>query len=242
MNAKEETLLEAGLNHNEAKIYISLLETGITTAGNIAKNTKLHRTNTYDSLKKLIEKGLVSYIKQDNSTLYEATNPQALLRLIKEKENRVKATLPQLLMLKKLSGTEGEANIYKGIPAFMSILYDLLAYKDEIRAYGIPKLAPQLMKTRIPHFHKDRISKKIGMKHIYNHNARERIEYLNTLPYTEAKHLPEIFYSEASTVVCGDEVIITLWTKKDILSIRIKSSQIAESYKKYFELLWKGAK
>lgn len=69
------------------------------------------------------------------------------------------------------------------------MLDGFLKYNEPILVYGIPKEAPEKMKTFIPHFHNRRIPQKIVMKHIYNHNAQERIKYLNTLPYTEARYL-----------------------------------------------------
>jgi len=237
----EETLIDIGLSPNEAKIYLSLLSIGISTVTSISDDSKLHRANVYDSLKKLIDKGLVSHIKRDNSTYYEATNPQSLLRLIKEKENKIIGILPQLLLSKKLATSKGEANVYEGISALMNMLYELLNYDEEILVYGIPRNAPELMNTKIPHFHVERLKRKISMKHIYNHDAGDRIKILNEMPLTFAKYLPEKFESQVSTNVCGEEVIIVLWSKP-VISVRIKSKLIADSYKKYFSLLWKAAK
>ena len=96
------------------------------------------------------------------------------------------------------------------------------------------------MKARLSHFHGKRIPLKIPMKHIYNHNAQERIAYLNTLAFTEARYLPAKFDSQVSTTVCGDEVVLSVWISPPIL-IRIKDKRIADSYKKYFDLLWNAA-
>ncbi|MBU0471901.1 MAG: helix-turn-helix domain-containing protein [Nanoarchaeota archaeon] len=237
----EDILTDLGLSTNEAKIYTSLLSLGLTTITSIAHESKLHRSNVYDSIKKLVEKGLVAYIIKDNVTYYEATDPQALLRILKEKENRLKAVLPQLMLSKKLAQSKGEAHIYEGVPAFTRLLYEFLQYKDPILAYGIPPIAPELMKTKIMHFHKERMALKIPMKHIYNHNAQERIVFLNKMKLTYARYLPESFDSQVSTNICGEEVLLTLWIKP-VLTIQIKNKLVADSYKKYFDLLWAAAK
>lgn len=237
----EDILTEFGLSNNEAKIYISLLGLGLSTITKIASDCKLHRSNVYDSIKKLIDKGLVSYIQRDNVTLYEAADPHVLIRVAKEKENRLKSILPQLLLSKKLAASKGEAYIFEGVSSFMNILYGFLKYNDPILAFGIPRQVPEILKTKIPHFHRERLKLKIPMKHIYNHNAKERIAFLNKMKYTHARYLPESFDSQVSTNVCGDEVIFTLWTET-ILSIQVKNKLIADSYKKYFSLLWEVAK
>lgn len=79
------------------------------------------------------------------------------------------------------------------------------------------------------------------MKHIYNVDAKERIDYLNSLPYTEARYLPQEYSSPVATEVCGDHVNLILWDK-DAIVIQIESKEIAKAYKKYFYLLWDLAK
>ncbi len=85
----DETILtEIGLSANESKLYLALLEAGISTAGEIAKKSHVHRTNTYDSLQRLVEKGLVNYIERDQTKYYEAAPPKDILRYVKEKEEK----------------------------------------------------------------------------------------------------------------------------------------------------------
>lgn len=237
----EEVLEEIGLSKNEAKVYICLLNIGMTSITHIADESKLHRANVYDSIKKLISKGLVAHVQKEDVTLYEATDPHALMRIIKEKEIRLKAILPQLVMSKQYAASKGEAHIYEGAAAFVRILYGFLEYNEPILAYGIPKIAPEMMKTMIPHFHTERIAKKILMKHIYNHNAMSRIALLKRMEFTSARYLPESFDSQVSTNICGDQVVLVLWIKP-VMVIQIKNKAIAESYKQYFSLLWESAK
>ena len=62
-----EYLEELGLTNAEAKIYIALLELGSSQAGKITEKTGIHRRTVYDAIERLIEKGLISYIKQNNN-------------------------------------------------------------------------------------------------------------------------------------------------------------------------------
>ena len=56
---KEEILTGLGMALNEARVYLSLTETGLATATKIADHSGIHRVNVYDSVNKLKEKGLV---------------------------------------------------------------------------------------------------------------------------------------------------------------------------------------
>ena len=238
---KEDVLEELGLSKNEVKVYLTLLELGSATSWEISKRIKIHRTNTYDALNRLVKKGLVSYISKDDKKLYEILDPTQLKNVLREKEIALEKVLPEFLMAKKLAGEQSEAVVLEGLHSFQRILLSWLDFNESILVYGIPKNAPEMMKNFIPHFHEIRIKKKIEMKHIYNFNAMERINYLNTLPLTEAKYLPQQYYSTVSTNICGDEVALVLWNETPI-TIRIKNKQVADSYKNYFEALWQGAK
>jgi sugar-specific transcriptional regulator TrmB len=238
----EEALEKIGLNRNEAKVYLALLELGPSSIGDISSEANIHRTNAYDSLKRLLEKGLVSYTTKDKDIkVFEAGSPDNLIKLINEKRIILESILPSLKIKNEMTSRKSHACIHEGITAFTRILEHFLDYKEPILVYGIPKKAPEMMKHFIPGFHKRRIPKKIRMLHIYNQNAEDRIKFLNSLPYTEARYLPQQFDSEVSTNICGDEVVMVIWSEP-VITIQIRNPAVAHSYKRYFEVLWKAAK
>jgi HTH-type transcriptional regulator, sugar sensing transcriptional regulator len=241
METQENVLIELGLSNNEAKVYITLLELGCTTVTNISRKSKIHRTNVYDSLERLHEKGIVAYLIKENAKYFQATDPDFLMNLLKEKEHRLLSIIPQLKVLDQFSEEKGDACIYKGTKAFKNILYSYLKYSDSIMTFGIPKNAVELIGPWVNIFHKERISRKIDMRHIYNENAKERIKYLNSLPYTHGRYLPGKFNSPVSTNICGDEISLVLWSKNPLI-ISIKNKEISDSYKRYFNLLWSISK
>jgi hypothetical protein len=79
------------------------------------------------------------------------------------------------------------------------------------------------------------------MRHIYNQEAKERMDVLNKMKFTEAKHLAGKYDADAPTNICGDTVIFFVFSEP-VSVIKIKSKKIADTYKKYFELLWQHAK
>jgi sugar-specific transcriptional regulator TrmB len=62
----QKFLEEAGLTPIEVRIYLVLLEKGSIRAGEITRHTGIHRRNVYDAIERLVQKGLVSYIKTNN--------------------------------------------------------------------------------------------------------------------------------------------------------------------------------
>ena len=242
INTHQKILEEIGLNRNEVKVYLSLLNLGKATVSPIAKESKIHRANVYESLKKLLlEKGLITEINKENTKICMANNPKTLLNIVKEKELSLQQIMPQLIMRKNLSNKTTTTEVIEGITSFIGLLHNLIEYKEDILAFGIPKKAPEMMKYSINQFHNKRIEQKINMYHIYNENAKKRIKILNKMPKTMAKYLPAEFNSNVTTVVCGSEVIFVSW-EEPVSSVRINSPSFAKAYRNYFSLLWKTAK
>ena len=66
----------------------------------------LHRAVVYDLLERLIEKGLASFAIKGKKKYFEATNPQRLLEIEKEREEKIKQIMPHLMELSKFTSKE----------------------------------------------------------------------------------------------------------------------------------------
>src|SRR3989338_3436769 len=77
----------------------------------------------------------------------------------------------------------------------------------------------------------------IMQKHLYDEDAKDRIKFLNELKFTQAKYLPGAVNSPSTTTIYGDKVSFFIWSDP-VLSILIESKRMAESYRKYFQILW----
>jgi sugar-specific transcriptional regulator TrmB len=240
-NETEEALEGIGLSKNEVKVYLALLDLGHSTAGSISEMAKIHRTNVYDALERLIEKGLVTYIIEEKTRFFDAVNPNRLYDILKEREVKLKGILPQLLLTRKFAKEHGKVNVYEGVNVFYSILETFLTLKEPIYSVGIPPEAPKMMGPIINEFHKKRIKSKIHMYHIYNDDARERCLEINKLKFTEARSLPNVFASPMSINICKDHVVLVPWTHHALI-IKIKNSEIADAFHQYFKILWNTAK
>jgi predicted transcriptional regulator len=237
----EEVLREIGFSMNEAKVYIALLELGSSTAGGIAKKSKVHRTNVYDALEGLTKKGAAAHFLKNGVKYYEATDPDNLMNLLKEKEWALQSIMPQLKLMHQFVNIKTDAYVYEGIKPVKEILNEFLNKKEPIMVFGVPSHAPEKFEPFLSLYHKKRANAKIPMRHIYNFGGQERVKELNKMKYTEARYFPKEFVTPASTHVCGDEVVFIIW-EDPILVIQIKNQDMADSYKKYFELLWSMSK
>ena len=114
--------LQQALPRNEADIYIALLRLGLATVSMLAKETGMHRTNIYDILEKLKEKGLVGVVMQKNVKYYDATSPEKLLDYLDERKESIGEIIPELINLTKLPKQAAVVEVLKGIEGVKTAL------------------------------------------------------------------------------------------------------------------------
>jgi sugar-specific transcriptional regulator TrmB len=235
MKMNEKLLEQAGMTSSEAKIYLALLELGSSLAGAITRKTGLHRRSVYDAIERLIQKGLVSYIKKNNRKYFEAATPQRLLENIKEKEDNVKEILPELEAKYKFVQEKAETVFYRGKQALKTVFDDQIKEGKEILIFGAASNADEIIKYYFPRYDRERIAKKIKIKAIFNEKLKKKPAL------AEIKYLPKEYRTHTATNIYGNKVAIILWSEEPF-AILINQKEIADSYRNYFELMWKIAK
>jgi HTH-type transcriptional regulator, sugar sensing transcriptional regulator len=236
---KIETLEKAGLTKNESKVYYALLEMGPRTAATIARRTGLHRRLVYDITERLIKKGLISYIIENKRKVFQAANPKRFLEIIEDEKNSINEIMPFMTNLfnQEKSKPTQETKFFKDINGIKSILEDQIDAKKEIFIIGASETAYDLMDIYFHWYDKKRVKAKIKTKMIFN-KAKKKIKK----PLAEIKYLPEKYSSNMAINIYGDKVAIILWKKEKPIAILIKDFEIAEAYKKHFDMMWGIAK
>ena len=231
-----EELIEFGLTKNEAKIYLSLIDLGPSLAGVISRKTGVHRRSVYDAIERLIEKGLIGYITNNNRKYFQAVNPRKLLDLIKEKEELINKILPDLEKKYNFIKEKQETLFFRGKQGIKSIFEDQINEAKEILIFGASKGVSEVLKYYLPIYNKRRINKKIKIKIIYDIKSKSKH---SKIPLSEIRYLP--YKSYATTNIYANKVAIILW-QENPLAILINDKKIAQSYREYFNLMWKTAK
>ena len=235
----KESLREAGLTENEAKIYSTLIEFGPSHAGLISRKSGLHRRVVYDTTEMLIKKGIIGYIIQNNTKLFQASNPERILELLKEKENSIQEIIPEMLEFYNQTKEKEETLFFKGKQGLKSVFEDQIAEGEEILIINTNNLAYEMFEIYFHWFDKRRKEKKIPAKIIF---SEERRNAKLKVPLSEIRYLPNSYDNPAAINIYGDKVAIIHWSKDNPFAIVIKNKGIAEGYRKYFELMWKTAK
>ena len=237
----EESLVNAGLSKIEVDSYLAILTNGPISAGKVAKITHNYRANVYQSIERLKSKGFISEIQGRKSKLFEALSPNHILNEFDKKKEALAQIIPALSQMKSTSIETTSMRIIEGVNGWRHLLDEFIEIGKERVVYGIPKEV-KMLEEFFKEYHKKRAQKKIALRHLFNHDAKERIKITNKLPYTQSRYLPKELDQPVSTSICSSLVALTVYQGKNILTIVIENQIIADAYRKYFEYLWKKAK
>jgi len=240
----EDTLREAGLSTNESKVYETLLKLKEADVENIAAKSKVHRRNVYDSLAKLLEKGLVSEVFIHKKKYYRAINPIRLLDIITEKESKLKAVLPELEDRFKRAEVEENAYMYKGIEGFKNYLQDILDVGETVYFIGAKAfwLDPRLQHF-LPKFDRERKKKGIKFMHLFDHEVKEKKPEILKVVGRPYKFMPKQYSSPTAVDIFGDRVVTFVGVAlgqlpEEPVQFVMKSRGLADGYRKFFQFIW----
>lgn len=235
-------LIEIGLAENQATIYLTLLKIGSSSAGEITKKCDINRTNVYDALERLIEKGIVSFIIKDHKKYFEARNPENLKifldtqeKNIQEKKQKLKQIFPKINKLKETNKKPQQATIFKGKKALKSIAEDVLKQKQELLVLGAEGKFKDIFDHYFDQWHLKRKKAKIKIKIVYNKNLKRNF------PYSEIKINKNLEDIPSTTWIYADKIVIIVWDESPVATL-IKSKEVSNSYREFFKTIWKNSK
>ena len=231
-----DKLSAAGLTVTESKLYVTLLDLGKSQAGMLSRKTGIHRRSVYDALERLIEKGLVSYIKENDKRYYLAENPSRLSEIMELQSESISSALPGLLARFGQHKEKQDTRFYRGVDGLRTVFEDQIEEAKPVYIIGASYDASKIMKYYMPHYTSRRVKKKLKLYLIYCGKEREF-----RVPYGETAYLPERYAGPVSTNIYADKVAIIVWSDEPV-ALLIKNRKIAQSYKSYFDLLWEHAK
>jgi len=68
------------------------------------------------------------------------------------------------------------------------------------------------------------------------------VKYKNPpkIPLSKTKHFPKGLGGDTAINIYGDNVAILLWTHEEPFAILIRNKEVAQSFKDYFDFIWKS--
>src|SRR3989344_548999 len=239
-----DILEDLGLTSTEIKVYLTLLEMGSSNAGIILQKSKLPNSTIHRDLNSLIEKGLVNFIFEGKRRIYKATSPEHFFEFIDDKKRRFEEILPELKSKQKSNKEDETASVYKGIRGIKEVYSIMINAKGkEYNTFGGGPITEKIMGfTWWLNLHNRRIANNLPSRQIFDLLIKEIDKgRIAKKPLKNIRYVDKEFAQFQETVIVGDYIAIAVFSENHYAFL-IKDKNVAESYRKYFELLWKSAK
>ena len=241
-----EKLTKLGLSKNEANIYLFLLKNPDITTGLIIKETGISNSRVYESLNSLISKGLVTYTVQKNGKYFNASPPEKFIEKEEERRKQIEELVPELKKLKIEKEFRTNTAVFEGFEGFKTAfkkIIDDCPKEGTIYILGFSEqpYATESLRIFLTNMNLKSAQKKHKLKILLDDSIKETLgKDREKEKNTEVKYMPKGYISPGAVDVFEDYVYIFLWEEKPFVFM-IKNKRIAESFKHYFNFLWKIA-
>ncbi len=246
-----ETVMSIGLTKGEAKVYLTLLKVGNTTSGRIINESRVSRSKVYDVLERLKQKGLAIEVIKENVKYFEATDPKRILEYLQIKKEEIQNKIEKsqklvndLNKLKSLHIEKQEARVYTGVEGLKTVYNEILEELEkgeEYLAFGIGKVEIQReeISSFFKNFHVRRASNKVKARIIMQRETKKEMANFSELKYYQYRFTDVKI--PTNIAIWKDNILHSVW-EDNPLAFVIKSKQVAEKYKRYFDDVWKSSK
>jgi sugar-specific transcriptional regulator TrmB len=241
----KEILRQVGLTEGECQVYEALVGLGLSSTGDITKKAGIASSKVYEVLHRLQQKGLASFIIQNGVRYYDATPPERLIDFLEERkeqldeaQGKIRKILPTLRQKHSSAAEQNQTVVYTGLQGPKIALNEILEsgkrgvaccgygtdrdpYVDFLPA-ALAKFTEAAKRCKFE-------TRLIFAKGFHSPNVTAKVRYM-----------PKAYLPPVRTMIYGNKVAIVDFTKP-ITTIIIENKNVADSYQKHFDKLWRLA-
>lgn len=241
-----DTLQTLGLAKNEALIYETLVKYGQLGVSSLSVKSGIHRRNVYDTVARLVDKGLLFEVLGEAENIYCAVDPSKLREMLAEKEAALNKQLPDLQNLYAATPPTSAVYLLKGKEGWKQVMRDILRLKSDVHTiaanggWNERNLGPFFGQ-----FTKQALQIGINFYIIYDAGSRKESAIKQLDPFR--RFLPQAYKTASAIDIFADRVVINANIKSDApsdedISIVIVNQSIADSYRRWWQFMWDNCK
>lgn len=235
----EQKLIEYGLSEKEAKMYLICLKTGEATANRLIGLTGFARGTAYDVLEKLKSKGLISSFVKGKATVFNANDPDVLVKALDEKRTGILKAVAELKALHKTISRKNIIEVYEGLGGVNKVLNDILTNSKEVIVMGNEYNARQIILHHPENFRVRRLELKIRIKNLLEGSQTART--LKNDRYSQVRHYAGLKNSKEVLIIYNDTTAHILM-EEPTTTVKIISKEYTKTQRMLFENIWKDSK
>ena len=247
--AKDEkiinSLIEFGLQENEAQVYLASLSLGATTILRLSKHSGVKRTTVYEIVDSLEKKGLMKKEVHGLKTLYSPEHPERLENTLESKRALLSRVLPMLEGKYHLKGTESSIKYYEGFTAIRNVYDDILKDLKPHDFYYAVSNTTEWQDIGDDYFMKNHVEKRVNMGltihllFVDSEVAQKRKQFERNYN-EEIRMLPPDANIHVDMVITAHKLVI-FQLHEPMVALVVENQSMITVQKELFELLWKAS-
>lgn len=233
-----------GINKTSAKVYLSMLSLGNTTAQEISRKTAIKRPTVYVHLEQLIKEGLVTKIPLDKKVFFKAVEIETVNKRIESSYNDFKENLPELISITSRTQGKPKIQILEGELGIVSA-YTEMANAKSLRIWSNLGRIHNLFGKYFTNIAESINRRGINCKEIIT-DSKESLRYAKLFSQiagpTYSARVSPIEGIINDSVIYDD--VVTLFRMQDynMFVVKIEDPAIADTMRTLFELAWRSSK
>ena len=245
----KEKLEKLGFSSKEADVYIALLELGSAVVSDVAKKAGINRSTAYVLLESLTKKGFVSVSEKNNIKNFSVTPIESISHYLngmaRQYTNMAKIAndmAPDLKSLYLSSIPKSRVKFFQGAEGLKMAYEDTLTSKETIRAFAEVGNMHNALPGYFPDYYNRRAKRNISIRGIVpdTPETKERTKH-DKAEKRESLLVPKDKYGFTPEVnIYDNKIAFMSWQEK--FSLIIESQELADAFKKIFDLSWQEAK
>ncbi len=240
----DRTLEAIDLKPKDFRVYLTLIKLGTAPLRKIAEQAGLNRGTTYDTLKRLLNLGLVSFVDAKTHRFFTAEDPKKLTGVatrrevaVAEAREELANAIPELQELMGWSTHRPSVRYYEGEVGVRDILEDVLetcahASDKMYRVYSSAAIRDLILHAW-PAYTKTRIRKKIRVKAIAVGEGGRTAGLDDRRWLSRAEQAPTYIF-----IYPGKTAYVSVDTKRQLFGVIIDDEPIALTQRMIFDSLW----
>lgn len=238
-------LISLGLAEKEAKVYLALIPLGTVGSSKLIEASGLHGQFVYQALESLEERGLVGHVVERGRKKFFSRPPSALVQ-VAEKQVTAAQAVAKSLEQAALIPADQTFEVVRGTESFIAHEFALLRDAPEgcelLVIGGAGDQFANEMGDKLGSYEVERRKKKIRVRYIGSQDQLGALRKDNTSRSFFAHRVLSSSFTGLVNTNIWPEVVNLNTFAKPVTSFVLKSPTVAESYRGFFEALWRMGK
>lgn len=250
----EELLQKIGFSEREALVYVVLVKQGRLSPVQLSRLTKIKRTTIYSILKELIEKDLVAQDLTHKNQLVYALPVQQLITLVGKQEREVnkrkeltKRAVSELDAVTTGSKFSIPRTSFISEEQIESFLYEqtdkwnqsILQYDKTMWGFSSAKYVSEYFEYMVWFW--EHAPKELELK-LLGDDLEVEQKLSKKFPKRKIKVATPPFHFTASTIICGDYILLVTTKQRPYYLIEIYDVVLAQNLRELYKRMWQSIK